>query len=192
MLKKTLASMKPATDYQQRISVLENHAQEYPKIESAWKKCINDLKNHTDLVKEYETFPFNPDCSACKAQPWKAAFDLSKEEIILLKIEKRRLKPLMDQYDNEFSGLDEIQTLLKTERDGLARRITMEEQIQFIEQGLKEQELRETVESLRQSCQYHKEEQEWSIRGQGVLLQLRVLLRESIEKASEWISWYQW
>jgi DNA repair exonuclease SbcCD nuclease subunit len=192
MLKKTLASMKPSVEYQQRISVLENHAQEYPKIESAWKTCLKDLTNYTALIKEYETFPSNPNCSACKAQPWKAAFEDAKEQKVKLTFEKRRLKPLMDQYDNEFSGLDEIQTLLKTERDGLARRVAMEEQIQFLEQGLKERELRETVEVLRQSCQYHREEREWSKKERGVLLQLRVLLRESIEKASEWISWYQW
>jgi len=192
MLKKTLAPMKPAADSLQRISVLEKHAQEYPKIESAWKTCLKDLTNYTALIKEYETFPSNPNCSACRAQPWKAAFEDAKEQKVKLTAEKRRLKPLMDQYDNEFSGLDEIQTLLKTERDGLAQRVGLEEQIQFIELALKERELRETVEALRQSCQYHREEQDWSIRGRGVLLQLRVLLRESIEKASEWISWYQW
>ena len=187
-----LENLLDSREYREKIRVLEGHEQEYPKVEGAWKTCLRDLANYTGLVKEYETFPFNPECSACKAQPWKAAFEDAKEQKVRLLEEKKRLKPLMEAYDEQFESLAEIQSQLKVMRDGLGLRTELEEQIAGIQMAIKREELVKLVEIGRNASLYFKEEEEWSIREKGTLLRLRVLLTESIEKASQWLKWYQW
>ena len=187
-----LEPMRDTKDFQERIAVLEKHEQEYPKIEGAWKTCLKDLNNYTALIKEYENFPFNPECSACKAQPWKAAFDDAKEQKVRLIEERKRLKPLMDAYDEEFTGLNEIQTLLKTERAALQRRTLLEEQIAAIESAAKRETLMKRADELRSTYQYRHELEEWTNREKGTLLQLRNLLKESVDKGTQCLKWYQW
>ena len=187
-----LENLLDAKEYRKNIIELEEHEQGYPKIEGAWKACLRDLANYTSLVKEYETFPFNPDCSACKAQPWKAAFEDAKEQKVRLLEEKKRLKPLMEAYDEQFESLAEIQGKLKTMRDGLGLRLELEDQILGIQTSVKREELTKRVEMGRNACQYEKEEEEWSAKEKGALLQLKALLTESIEKASQWLKWHQW
>jgi len=143
-------------------------------------------------VKEYETFPFNPECSACKAQPWKAAFEDAKEQKVKLLEEKKRLKPLMEAYDEQFESLAEIQSQLKVMREGLGLRMELEERIVGIQTGVRRDELTKRVEMGRNAKLYQKEEGEWNAKEKGALLRLRGLLAESIEKASQWLKWYQW
>jgi len=187
-----LENLLDVADYRKKIVELERHEQEYPKVESAWKACLRDLANYTALVKEYETFPFNPECSACKAQPWKAAFEDAKEQKVRLLEEKKRLKPLMDAYDEQFESLAEIQSQLKVMRDGLALHVELEERIVGIQTGVKREELMKRIELGRNGSQYQREEAEWACRERGALLRLRGLLAESIEKASQWLKWHQW
>jgi DNA repair exonuclease SbcCD ATPase subunit/DNA repair exonuclease SbcCD nuclease subunit len=187
-----LESLLETSDYKKAIADLETHEQEYPKVERAWKTCIEDHSRYSALVKEYETFPFNPACSACKAQPWKMALEDAKQQKVLLAEERKRLKPLMDAYDEQFSGLEEIQTLLKGQREGLALRLSLEERIENVESVNKWKILHENLERLRLACQFQEEATLWSTKEKGALLRLRTLLREMIETGSQWLKWYQW
>ena len=187
-----LETMLDLSDYREKIAVLEKHEQEYPKVESAWKACLRDLLNYTTLVKEYETFPFNPQCSACKAQPWKMALEDAKIQKGLLTEERKVLKPQMDAYDEEFSGLEEIQQLLKVQREGLRERLWLEEQIQAIQYMAKKEALGKQIDLLRNVCQFQAESIVWNQKERDTLLRLRTLLKEAIERASQWLKWHQW
>jgi len=192
MLRGQLDPLLDVANYKAKITDLERHEQDYPATEVAWKTCIRDLGRYTALIKEYDTFPFNPKCDACKAQPWKMALDDARDQKGKLTEERKRLKPLMDAYDEQFSGLEEIQTLLKAQRDGLKQRVSLEERIGCIMLADKWTRLQETVERLRSAKQFQEESAQWSLKEKGALLRLRVLLRESILSANQWLKWYQW
>jgi DNA repair exonuclease SbcCD ATPase subunit len=187
-----LESLLDVADYKAKITDLEKHEQDYPATEVAWKTCVRDLGRYTALIKEYDTFPFNPKCDACKAQPWKMALDDARDQKVKLTEERKRLKPLMDTYDEQFSGLEEIQTLLKAQRDGLKLRLSLEERIGAIVSAQAWTRLQETVERLRLNAQFQEESLLWAAKEKGALLRLRALLHESILSASQWLKWYQW
>jgi DNA repair exonuclease SbcCD ATPase subunit/DNA repair exonuclease SbcCD nuclease subunit len=191
-LRGQLESLLEQNEYRAKISILEKHEQDYPATEAAWKTCVRDLGRYTALIKEYDTFPFNPKCDACKAQPWKMALDDARDQKVKLTEERRRLKPLMEAYDEQFSGLEEIQTLLKAQRDGLKLRLSLEERIGAVLSSDKWTRLQETGERLRLHTQFQEESLVWSAKEKGALLRMRVLLRESILSASQWLKWYQW
>ena len=187
-----LESLLDLSEYKAKIAVLEKHEQDYPATEDAWKTCVRDLGRYTALIKEYDTFPFNPTCDACKAQPWKMALDDARDQKGKLTEERKRLKPLMDAYDEQFSGLEEIQTLLKAQRDGLKQRLSLEERIETVLSVQTWARLQETVERLRLSGQYREESEAWALKEKGALLRLRALLRERVETGTQWLRWYQW
>jgi DNA repair exonuclease SbcCD ATPase subunit len=191
-LRGQLESLLETVEYKAKITDLEKHEQDYPATEAAWKTCVRDLGRYTALIKEYDTFPFNPKCDACKAQPWKMALDDARDQKGKLTEERKRLKPLMDAYDEQFSGLEEIQTLLKAQRDGLKLRLSLEERICAILSSDKWTRLNETVERLRLIKQFQEESAMWSTKEKGARLRLRALLRETIETGTRWLKWHQW
>jgi len=205
-----LSNCKSASTFERRIELLQKVEREYPLLEAEWKKVTADLAAVNQTIQEYETYPFNPSCTACLAQPWKAVLEEAKKQKTRLLDEKKRIKPLVATYDDEYGSLEAVQELLKEEEDGLAERRDLEllqaRTQKWIEVGewlLNEKKARaihdrlqkelSTLEEKRSRAhQYETERAQWLIRGSGAASTLKGLLDAEIKNLEQWGSWYAW
>jgi len=196
--------------FERRIELLQKVEREYPLLEAEWKKIVSDLAAAGQLIQEYETYPFNSNCSACKAQPWKAALEAAKTQKTRLLDEKKRVKPLMDSYDDEYGSLEVVQGLLKEEEEGLGSRRDLEElrdrTLNWIKVGewildekkarlendQLQKELRSMEEKRGKAQQYETERVQWLIRGAGASTTLRGLLDAELKNLEQWSQWHAW
>jgi DNA repair exonuclease SbcCD ATPase subunit len=205
-----LDSCKSAETFERRIELLEKVKREYPLLETEWKKVVADLATVSQTIQEYETYPFNPSCSACLAQPWKAVLEEAKKQKVRLLDEKKRIKPLVATYDDEYGSLEVVEGLLKEEEEGLKERQDLEE-LQgrtqtWIEVGewlLNEKKARAENDRLQKELsyaeekrgraqQYETERTQWSIRGPAAAATLQGLLDIEIKNLEQWADWYAW
>jgi len=205
-----LSNCKTAATFERRIELLQKVEREYPLLEAEWKKIVNDLAAAGQLIQEYETYPFNPSCSACKAQPWKAALEAAKTQRTRLLDEKKRVKPLMDSYDDEYGSLEVVQELLKEEEEGLGSRRDLEELRTRTEQWIKvgewildekkarlendrlQKELQIMEEKRGKAQLYETERAQWLDRGSAASATLRKLLDAELNNLEQWSQWHAW
>lgn len=205
-----LSNCKTASTFERRIELLQKVEREYPLLEAEWKKITGDLAAVSQTIQEYEAYPFNPSCSACLAQPWKAVLEEAKKQKSRLLDEKKRVKPLVDTYDDEYGSLEAVRGLLKEEEDGLGSRRDLEELqdrtrtwIRVGEWLLAEKKARAIHDQLQKELstleerraraqQYETERAQWSIRGLGASGTLKELLDAEIKNLEQWSQWHAW
>ena len=209
-IEESIEGLKAAETFERRIGLLEGVERDYPRLEGEWKGIVAELAKNCQVIQEYEGFPFNPKCDACKAVPWKATLEEAKKRRLELLEEKKRIKPLIESYDNEYGSLEMVRELLTEEREGLNERLTQEELRAQTERWIAlaewiaaertargkldriQRELRGIEELAEKSLRYEREKAEWSVKGAAAEATLRHHLEGEIAALEHWEQWYAW
>jgi DNA repair exonuclease SbcCD ATPase subunit len=206
----SLEGLKTAETFERRIELLEGVERDYPRLEAEWKELSADLVKIAIRIHDCERFPYNPECYACKAAPWKADLEAAKKKYSTMSDERNRIKPLIESYDNEYGSLEAVQELLAEEREGLNERLTQEElraqTVKWIalaewiaaERTARgrldhlQRDLREAEEKAAKSTRYKREKAEWDVKGRAAEATLRHHLETEIAILEHWEQWYAW
>jgi len=90
-------------EQQALVEKLIRHEQEYPILEKRLAQTAKDIRDCETLIAESQKFKFNPECAACREQPWKKAEEDARVRLGSLKAERKTLQNLwqaMDDYDS--------------------------------------------------------------------------------------------
>jgi D-Tyr-tRNAtyr deacylase len=99
-LKKLLAKSE---EQQALVQKLIRHEQDYPLLERRLAQIVKDVRDCEILIGDSQKFKFNPDCFACREQPFKKAEEDARQRLVTLKAERKTLQTqwqAMDDYDS--------------------------------------------------------------------------------------------
>lgn len=89
-------------DYEYTKECILNSIQHIPIVCNKINSCIQKVKEYEQYISDCVNYPFNPNCNACKLQPWRTKYDSYANELPKLKIQLSELETELDElkYDD--------------------------------------------------------------------------------------------
>jgi DNA repair exonuclease SbcCD ATPase subunit/DNA repair exonuclease SbcCD nuclease subunit len=84
-------------DYEYTKECIMNSIQHIPIVCNKIVGCVQKIREYEQYISDCVNYPFNPECNACKLQPWRTKYDSYVEELPNLKIQLSKLKMELDE-----------------------------------------------------------------------------------------------
>jgi DNA repair exonuclease SbcCD ATPase subunit len=97
-IKETVLKYGTINDYEHTKEFITNSIQQIPIICTNIVSCSQKIREYSEYIKDCENYPYNPDCNACKLQPWRTKYDSYSTELPILKSQ-------FDKFNEELSML---------------------------------------------------------------------------------------
>ena len=90
------------SDYEHTKDFIMNSIQQIPSVCTKIAGCIQKISEYQEYIQDCSNYPFNPDCNACKLQPWRTKYDLYCIELPNLQTQYKSLCSELDslKYDD--------------------------------------------------------------------------------------------
>lgn len=95
-------------DYEHTKDFILNSIQQIPIICNNIITCSQKISDYTEYIKDCANYPYNPECNACKLQPWRTKYDSYSLELPILKLQLNRFNEELSmlKYDDIDINLD--------------------------------------------------------------------------------------
>jgi len=183
-----------SSDQQARVETLLQHEQDYPLLERRLAQVGKDIRDCEALIGESQKFKFNPDCAACRDQPWKKAEEDAKVRLVALKADRKTLQTQMASMDDYDSLADligkrkEAQRVLKGSEEACNRIEELSANLRFTAWQTQERNARDLYEKAKVA----EEATRWTERVAEATATLVDLLMAEQRQGQAWYKWHQY
>jgi len=176
------------------VQKLIRHEQDYPFLKRRLEQTAKDIRDCEILIGESQKFKFNPDCAACREQPFKKAEEDARQRLVTLKAERKTLQTQwndMDDYEDLADLIGkrkEAQKVLRVCEDSSRKIEELNANLRFTAWQNTEKDARESYEKAKLA----EEAKRWTIRvaeAEGTLVSL--LVAEQTQ-GQAWFKWHQY
>ena len=181
-------------DQQALVETLLRHEQEYPMLERRLASSAKDIRDCESLIGESQKFKFNPECAACREQPFKKAEEDARQRLVGLKAERKTLQTqwnAMDDYDSLADLIEkrkEAQKVLRACEDAGRKIEELTANLRFTAWQSTERDCRDSYEKAKLA----EEAKRWTTRAAEAEATLVSLLVAEQAQGQAWLQWHQY
>ena len=181
-------------DQQALVETLIKDEGNYPMLERRLASSAKDIRDCEILIGESQKFKFNPDCAACREQPFKKAEEDARQRLVGLKAERKTLQTqwqAMDDYDSlaDLTGKrKEAQKVLKVCEEAGRKIEELNANLRFTSWQGTEKDAR----SLWEKATLAEEAKRWTERVAEAEATLVSLLMTEQAQGQTWYQWHQY
>ena len=181
-------------EQQALVQILTRHEQEYPLLERRLASSVKDVRDCEILIGDSQKFKFNPECAACREQPFKKAEEEARQRLVTLKAERKTLQTLwqaMDDYDSLADLIGkrkEAQKVLRSCEEAERKIEELTANLRFTAWQNTERDARDLWEKAKLA----EEAKRWSERKTEAEATLVSLLVAEQKQGRAWFKWHQY
>ena len=132
-----------------KIPILESIARTYPSHTDRWARLNTEIKDLKQQLKDYETMPFNPDCSACKAQPWIKRQEETRSRLAKAQDDRKQVQTILANLADTYGDAEDVTSALQDFRSKVQLKAELTRALLYRTWAIEADTIRDTIKRLR-------------------------------------------